>query len=206
MEANLKFTRETMDRVSLIKVRLEHGMSIDEVIKELRITEDEFFQYYELALSVDYNEQMTRFEAERANDFYAYLEEKENDAKEEAKKKINPLSVLSEEDVSHACVYAVDYSINLAEVRSYYLGSIENICKRFWIDFEPDMSEELICQALKDKMKEKGFHNVRNPRFMEPFAAYMEYQDAIKHKKKKDLVKFEMDENLLAIARQKIGL
>lgn len=213
MNENIMFTQETMDKVSSIKVCLAEGVSIDDIIKKLRITEDEFFQLYELALSDEYNERIAQMESDRVNDFFNLIEkeeariEKEKAEKERAaKERINPLSVLNDEDISQARVFAIEYSINLSEVKSYYLGSMDAIHKRYWKAFDSAMPEQAICQAIKNKLEEKGLHNVRNPRFMEPFPAYMEYQEAMKTKKKNSLIKFEMDDHLLSIAKRKIGL
>ncbi len=206
MDESTKFSFETIEKVKRLQQRLAEGVPIDDVIKELNLSEDNFFQLYELALSDEYNAQIAYIEKketerfkERLNDFI-HLKEKE------AKKKINPLSVLTEEDVSQLQVLVVEYSINMSEVKSYFLGSLETICQKYWVAFEPSMSESFICQAIKNKMTEKGIQNVRNLRFMEPFSAYMEYLEALKTKKKKDLVKFEMDNHLLSIARERIGL
>lgn len=68
------------------------------------------------------------------------------------------------------------------------------------------MSEYSILESIKEKMLEKGFHNVRNLKLLEPSPAYMRYLEELKSKKKKDIVKFEIDEKLLTIARKKIGL
>lgn len=217
MDESMKFSFETIEKVKRLKQCLAEGMSIDRVIKELNLSEDAFFQLYELALSDEYNHQIAQIRQietdrfkERLNDLIhlkAKEEEKEKEkAERETKEKINPLSVLTEEDVSQLQVLVVEYSINTSEVKSYFLGSMETICQKYWVAFEPSMSEPSICQAIKNKMTEKGIHHVRNLRFMEPFSAFMEYQEAMKTKKKKDLVKFEMDDRLLAIARERIGL
>lgn len=213
MEENLKSKSELIDRVSTLKMHLGQGLSIDSVIKKMRISEEDFFQLYELALSDEFNKQIEEFEQSRVNDFFDLIEhkkkEKEAERKEleiEAKKNVNPLSVLTDEDISKTKVFAVEYSINLSEVKSYYLGSLESICKKYWTSFEASMPEELILKSIKEKMSIKGFHNLRNLRLLEPYPAYIEYQEAFKTKKKKDLIKFEIDEKLLTIARKKIGL
>ena len=217
MDESVKFAPETIDKVNSLKDLLRQGMSIDRMIKALRITEDDFFQLYELALSEEYAQQsaqITQIETERfkekLNDLILLKEKEEEKDRKEAerktKEKINLLSVLTEEDVSQRKVLVVEYSINLSEVTSFFLGSLETICQKYWVTFEPSMSEPSICQAIQNKMTEKGIHHVRNLRFMEPFSAFMEYQEAMKTKKKKDLVKFEMDDQLQSIARQRIGL
>ena len=217
MDEKQKFDIGTIERVNLIKVRMEQGDSIDAIIKEMKISEDEFFQYYELVLSEEYNRRIVQFGAEKQKDFFQIMEQKEKEQiiekKEreqrleiERKQKINPISVLTKEDLQGAQVLAVDYSINLSEVKSYYLGSLYAICKRYWFTFNPVMSEETICQKVKEKMKGKGFHNVRNIRLLDSFLAFMEYQEELQKKKKRDLVYFEMDDQLLSIAKQRIGL
>ena len=213
MEENLKSKSELIDRVSTLKMYLEHGLSIDNVIKKMKISEEDFFQLYEFALSDEFNKEIEEFEQSRINDFFNFIEnkEKEKEAKRKeleikAKENINPLSALTAEDISDAKVFFFEYSINVSEVKSYYLGSLESICNKYWIKFETSMSEHSILESMKEKMLEKGFHNVRNLKLLEPSPAYSEYLKELKSKKKKDIVKFEIDEKLLTIARKKIGL
>ena len=213
MEENLKSKSELIDRVSTLKMYLEQGLSIDNVIKKMKISEEDFFQLYELALSDEFNKEIEEFEQSRINDFFNLIENKvkEKEAKRKeletnAKDNINPLSALTAEDISDAKVFFFEYSINMSEVKSYYLGSLESICNKYWIKFETSMSEHSILESMKEKMLEKGFHNVRNLKMLEPLQAYMEFQEKLKTKKKKDLIKFEIDEKLLTIARKKIGL
>ena len=213
MEENLKSKSELIDRVSTLKMYLEQGLSIDNVIKKMKISEEVFFQLYELALSDEFNKEIEEFEQSRINDFFNLIENKvkEKEAKRKeletnAKDNINPLSALTAEDISDAKVFFFEYSINMSEVKSYYLGSLESICNKYWIKFETSMSEHSILESIKEKMLEKGFHNVRNLKMLEPLQAYMEFQEKLKTKKKKDLIKFEIDEKLLTIARKKIGL
>ena len=213
MEENLKSKSELIDRVSTLKMYLEQGLSIDNVIKKMKISEEDFFQLYELALSDEFNKEIEEFEQSRINDFFNLIENKvkEKEAKRKeletnAKDNINPLSALTAEDISDAKVFFFEYSINMSEVKSYYLGSLESICNKYWIKFETSMSEHSILESIKEKMLEKGFHNVRNLKMLEPLQAYMEFQEKLKTKKKKDLIKFEIDEKLLTIARKKIGL
>lgn len=213
MDESTKFSFETIEKVKRLQQRLAEGVPIDDVIKELNLSEDNFFQLYELALSDEYNAQIDRIEKmetdsfkKKLNDLIHLKTQEEEKIERETKEKINPLSVLTEEDVSQLQVLVVEYSINLSEVKSFFLGSLETICQKYWVTFEPSMSELFICQAIQNKMTEKGIHNVRNLRFMAPFPAYKEYVEALQAKKKKDLVKFEMDNRLLSTARQRIGL
>ena len=213
MEENLKSKSELIDRVSTLKMYLEHGLSIDNVIKKMKISEEDFFQLYELTLSDEFNKEIEEFEQSRINDFFNLIENKEKEKEAErkeleikAKENINPLSALTAEDISDAKVFFFEYSINVSEVKSYYLGSLESICNKYWIKFETSMSEHSILESMKEKMLEKGFHNVRNLKLLEPSPAYSEYLKELKSKKKKDIVKFEIDEKLLTIARKKIGL
>ena len=213
MEENLKSKSELIDRVSTLKMYLEQGLSIDNVIKKMRISEEYFFQLYELALSDKFNKEIEEFEQSRINDFFNLIENKEKEKEAErkeleikAKENINPLSALTAEDISDAKVFFFEYSINMSEVKSYYLGTLESICNKYWIKFKTSMSEYSILESIKEKMLEKGFHNVRNLKLLEPSPAYMRYLEELKSKKKKDIVKFEIDEKLLTIARKKIGL
>lgn len=213
MEENLKSKSELIDRVSTLKMYLEHGLNIDNVIKKIKISEEDFFQLYELALSDEFNKEIEEIEQSRINDFFNLIENKEKEKEAErkeleikAKENINPLSALTAEDISDAKVFFFEYSINMSEVKSYYLGSLESICNKYWIKFETSMSEHSILESLKEKMLEKGFHNVRNLKMLEPSPAYSGYLKELKSKKKKDIVKFEIDEKLLTIARKKIGL
>jgi uncharacterized protein YaaQ len=213
MEESLKFAPETMDKVGLLRMYLEEGMSIDETMKKMKISEENFFQLYELALSDEYKTLMEQAEQERVNNFFYLIDErckereKEIEEKEKRNKEnINLLSVLTEEDLSQAVVFVVEYSINLSEVKYYYLGSYKTICDKFWVTYVPDMSEQAICQTIKERMREKGFHNVRNLKLLSPVVAYMEYLEAIKAKKKKDLVSFEADNYFINIAKKRIGL
>ena len=213
MEENLKSKSELIDRVSTLKMYLEQGLSIDNVIKKMRISEEDFFQLYELALSDKFNKEIEEFEQSRINDFFNLIENKEKEKEAErkeleikAKENINPLSALTAEDISDAKVFFFEYSINMSEVKSYYLGSLESICNKYWIKFETSMSEHSILESMKEKMLEKGFHNVRNLKLLEPSPAYSGYLKELKSKKKKDIVKFEIDGKLLTIARKKIGL
>ena len=213
MEENLKSKSELIDRVSTLKMYLEQGLNIDNVIKKMKISEEDFFQLYELALSDEFNKEIEEFEQSRINDFFNLIENKEKEKETErkeleikAKENINPLSALTAEDISDAKVFFFEYSINMSEVKSYYLGSLESICNKYWIKFETSMSEHSILESMKEKMLEKGFHNVRNLKLLEPSPAYSGYLKELKSKKKKDIVKFEIDEKLLTIARKKIGL
>ncbi len=213
MEESLKFAPETMDKVGLLRMYLEEGMSIDETMKKMKISEENFFQLYELALSDEYKTLMEQAEQERVNNFFYLIDErckereKEIEEKEKRNKEnINLLSVLTEEDLSQAVVFVVEYSINLSEVKYYYLGSYKTICDKFWVTYVPDMSEQAICQTIKERMREKGFHNVRNLKLLSPIVAYMEYLEAIKNKKKKDLLSFETDNYFIDIAKKRIGL
>lgn len=213
MEENLKSKSELIDRVSTLKMYLEQGLNIDNVIKKMKISEEDFFQLYELALSDEFNKEIEEIEQSRINDFFNLIENKEKEKEAErkeleikAKENINPLSALTAEDISDAKVFFFEYSINMSEVKSYYLGSLESICNKYWIKFETSMSEHSILESLKEKMLEKGFHNVRNLKMLEPSPAYSGYLKELKSKKKKDIVKFEIDEKLLTIARKKIGL
>jgi uncharacterized protein YaaQ len=128
MEESLKFAPETMDKVGLLRMYLEEGMSIDETMKKMKISEENFFQLYELALSDEYKTLMEQAEQERVNNFFYLIDErckereKEIEEKEKRNKEnINLLSVLTEEDLSQAVVFVVEYSINLSEVKYYYL-------------------------------------------------------------------------------------
>lgn len=213
MEENLKSKSELIDRVSTLKMYLEQGLNIDNVIKKMKISEEDFFQLYELALSDEFNKEIEEFEQSRINDFFNLIENKEKEKEAErkeleikAKENINPLSALTAEDISDAKVFFFEYSINMSEVKSYYLGSLESICNKYWIKFETSMSEHSILESMKEKMLEKGFHNVRNLKLLEPSPAYSGYLKELKSKKKKDIVKFEIDGKLLTIARKKIGL
>lgn len=213
MEENLKSKSELIDRVSTLKMYLEQGLNIDNVIKKMKISEEDFFQLYELALSDEFNKEIEEIEQSRINDFFNLIENKEKEKEAErkeleikAKENINPLSALTAEDISDAKVFFFEYSINMSEVKSYYLGSLESICNKYWIKFETSMSEHSILESMKEKMLEKGFHNVRNLKLLEPSPAYSGYLKELKSKKKKDIVKFEIDGKLLTIARKKIGL
>ena len=213
MEENLKSKSELIDRVSTLKMYLEQGLNIDNVIKKMKISEEDFFQLYELALYDEFNKEIEEIEQSRINDFFNLIENKEKEKEAErkeleikAKENINPLSALTAEDISDAKVFFFEYSINMSEVKSYYLGSLESICNKYWIKFETSMSEHSILESMKEKMLEKGFHNVRNLKLLEPSPAYSGYLKELKSKKKKDIVKFEIDGKLLTIARKKIGL
>ena len=213
MEENLKSKSELIDRVSTLKMYLEQGLNIDNVKKKMKISEEDFFQLYELALSDEFNKEIEEIEQSRINDFFNLIENKEKEKEAErkeleikAKENINPLSALTAEDISDAKVFFFEYSINMSEVKSYYLGSLESICNKYWIKFETSMSEHSILESMKEKMLEKGFHNVRNLKLLEPSPAYSGYLKELKSKKKKDIVKFEIDGKLLTIARKKIGL
>lgn len=213
MEENLKSKSELIDRVSTLKMYLEQGLNIDNVIKKMKLSEEDFFQLYELALSDEFNKEIEEIEQSRINDFFNLIENKEKEKEAErkeleikAKENINPLSALTAEDISDAKVFFFEYSINMSEVKSYYLGSLESICNKYWIKFETSMSEHSILESMKEKMLEKGFHNVRNLKLLEPSPAYSGYLKELKSKKKKDIVKFEIDGKLLTIARKKIGL
>lgn len=70
MEESLKFAPETMDKVGLLRMYLEEGMSIDETMKKMKISEENFFQLYELALSDEYKTLMEQAEQERVNNFF----------------------------------------------------------------------------------------------------------------------------------------
>ena len=51
MDESTKFSFETIEKVKRLQQRLAEGVPIDDVIKELNLSEDNFFQLYELALS-----------------------------------------------------------------------------------------------------------------------------------------------------------
>lgn len=125
MEENLKSKSELIDRVSTLKMYLEQGLSIDNVIKKMRISEEYFFQLYELVLSDKFNKEIEEFEQSRINDFFNLIENKEKEKEAErkeleikAKENINPLSALTAEDISDAKVFFFEYSINMSEVKS----------------------------------------------------------------------------------------
>lgn len=120
METEQKFSRETMDKVD--------GLTIDQVIKKMR---------------------------------------------------------LSEEEIARASVFAVDYSAYKQEVRRYCMGTLEEICKRFWVDFTPELSEEEICKAIVYKMRFKGINTAKNPRLISPGDAVVEYSEILNQQKKK---------------------
>ena len=119
MDESTKFSFETIEKVKRLQQRLAEGVPIDDVIKELNLSEDNFFQLYELALSDEYNAQIDRIEKmetdsfkKKLNDLIHLKTQEEEKIERETKEKINPLSVLTEEDVSQLQVLVVEYSIN----------------------------------------------------------------------------------------------
>ena len=83
MEENLKSKSELIDRVSTLKMYLEQGLNIDNVIKKMKISEEDFFQLYELALSDEFNKEIEEIEQSRINDFFNLIENKEKEKEAE---------------------------------------------------------------------------------------------------------------------------
>lgn len=102
-------------------------------------------------------------------------------------------------DLTDMHMFVVEYRSYTSIVKRYYLGRYENICKAFWVEYTPLMTEEDMCTSIIQKMRYKGVATAHNARFMHPIEGFIEHKQIQAEAQKTNLTDIDYDPALIAL-------
>lgn len=171
----IEHTHEVYKKIAVICKYMDEGLIIDEIAKKWYISTSNVKELQEVYASEEYQEFLALRRGDKEYEVFDPSAANDKSFNMEWRKWADPLNVLKAYDTSNLYMLFFEYTSYLYNKRRYYLGSIKSMCKRFWTEYDPNLSIEELLNKIKGNLIYKGLKVVRKVQLLDPWIGYLQY-------------------------------